>query len=105
MEPPETGEYRFWISAGGGASLRLSPDSLAAGTREVASVAAAVAPGQWDAAASQRSAPVTLVHGRRYYLEILYKHSTGEDHCSVAWQRPQREREVVASRFLLPPSF
>jgi GH35 family endo-1,4-beta-xylanase len=101
---PESGDYTFWIAGDNEAQLFLSNDTSAANKRLIASSPAAgvSAPGDWDEFGSQRSAPVRLVAGQRYYIEALHKEGTASDHLAVGWELPSGvwERPIPASRLL-----
>jgi len=43
---------------------------------------------EYDVSLSQRSAPVYLEEGERYYVEVLHKENSGVDNMTVEWQRP-----------------
>jgi len=58
---------------------------------------------------SQKSAPVELVKGQKYYIEILFKRGAAEegsepglDHASVAWKRPNHLPGVIGAEFFSP---
>lgn len=104
VNPPMTGEYRFSIDliGSGEAYLLLSPDDNPANRVQI--VFAYTRPplarpgppgGSW-------SAPITLVAGRKYYIETLHESDAGDGQFTVRWQGPGREREVVAGEFLSP---
>ncbi|TCO94709.1 autotransporter-associated beta strand protein [Chthoniobacter flavus] len=86
--PPATGNYTFAVSGDDTCQLFLSTDSTSANEVLIASVASATGFRQWNAQPSQQSAPVSLVQGQRYYVEMLHKEDTGTDHWSVGWMKP-----------------
>lgn len=86
--PPASGDYRFWICSDDASELYLSPSEQPAQKIRIARVTGWTARGQWQQTPEQQSAAVTLQSGRRYYLEILHKEGSGEDHIAVGWQRP-----------------
>ena len=45
-------------------------------------------PNKYTRFGSQTSTTIALVAGQKYYVEVLHKHAGQEDHCSVAWDRP-----------------
>ena len=102
--PPADGSYTFWISGDDEAELWLSSDETATARRRIATCPAAVAYGKWDERPQQRSAPVLLQAGRRYYIEAVHKENTGTDHVAVGWQLPDGtlERAIPGER-LMPP--
>jgi PA14 domain-containing protein/FecR-like protein len=100
LEPPKSGKYTFWISAHEEADLFLSRDDNPGHRRQIA-YASVTAPREWSRH-GQRSPAITLVAGRKYYLEALHKQSKGVDHLEVAWEAPDRPREIISGEFLSP---
>ncbi len=88
LVPPATGNYTFAVSGDEVVELWLSTNELAAGRVRIASNTVATAFRQWNAQPSQQSAAIPLVQDRRYYVELLHKEATGEDHWSVGWRKP-----------------
>ncbi len=100
---PDTGRYTFWLASDDGGELWLSSDENPTNRIKVASVTASVGEQAWDSQASQKSVPVALEAGHRYYLEILHKEGIGGDHLAVAWQGPGFARRVIPNQFLEHP--
>ncbi|MES2924794.1 MAG: PA14 domain-containing protein [Verrucomicrobiota bacterium] len=100
---PDDGRYTFWIAADTTSELWLATDDTPANRIRIASVSGSVAAQSWDTQASQKSVPVALVTGKRYYLEVLHKEGTGSDHLAVAWQGPSFDRRVIANGYLENP--
>jgi autotransporter-associated beta strand protein len=88
LVPPVSGEYTFAVSGDDVAELYLSTDDSVANRSLIASVAAATGFRDWHAAPTQQSPAVPLVQGRRYYVELRHRETTGDDHWSVGWQPP-----------------
>ncbi len=91
---PQSGQYRFWLTAHTQARLLLSTDEDPGNAVQIAA-AQNNAPGTWQV----QSAPVTLEAGQRYYIELLHKHDLGtQDHAAVGWRLPsgQDERPIPA---------
>lgn len=103
--PPVTGNYTFAASGDETVELYLSTDSSAANRSLIARVGSSTAFRQWDAnPALQQSAPIPLVQGRRYYVELLHKEGTGSDHWCVAWRQPgDTSFAVIPGKFLVQP--
>jgi len=87
LTAPETGEYYFWIAGSDAAELWISNDA-----EPVNKVRRAwVLPGgtgslEWNLQPGQRSPWLSMVAGRRYYVEILHKAGVGAgDNWSVGW--------------------
>jgi hypothetical protein len=100
--PPYTAEYTFWLASDDQSQLFLSTDDRPDNKREIARVDEWAYVGEWDKYPSQRSAPIWLEAGKRYYVELLHKADGTEDHAEVAWQGPGLTRRVVAEHFLTP---
>ncbi|HEX2958618.1 MAG TPA: PA14 domain-containing protein, partial [Chitinispirillaceae bacterium] len=104
---PVTGDYTFWIASDDCSKLYLSSneDTANKGT-PIASVTGYTAWKQWDKYTSQKSSPVSLVAGNRYYIEILHKDGEQDDNCSVGWLKPGENgtvpSEIVPSSVLTP---
>jgi hypothetical protein len=93
--PPLTGDYRFFLSADGPASLLLSTDDRPENLRQIAYEPNASDYRDWrgtatrnPAAPENRSELIPLEAGRLYYVEALMKARAGYDHLGVAWQKP-----------------
>jgi signal transduction histidine kinase len=106
LEPPATGEYTFWIASDNSSELWLSPGADPAHARSLARVPGGrlifTQPREWNKYPSQRSEPVRLEAGRRYYLEAVHEQGTGDDNLSVAWQGPGLPQTVIQGRYLWP---
>ena len=77
--PPLTGDYVFWIASDDGGALFLSTDETPSKTREIAAVPGWTSSRQWTKYDQQKSEPIRLVQGRRYYVEALMKERGGGD--------------------------
>ncbi len=99
---PQTGNYTFWISSDDKSELWLSTDDNPANRRKIASVTGYTSPQQWTKYASQKSALISLVGGRRYYIEALHKEASGGDNLAVGWQLPNgtMERPIPGNRLI-----
>ncbi|MBN1508386.1 MAG: hypothetical protein JW955_16170 [Sedimentisphaerales bacterium] len=93
LYPPESGEYTFWIASDDDSELWLSTDENPANVKLLCSVEGWT--GYQDFAGTegspgtdQKSQPVTLVAGKRYYTEAMFGDGTGGGHMSVAWGGP-----------------
>jgi hypothetical protein len=104
--PPTSGTYVFWITADDSAELRLGLGPDARSARAIASVPEWTAPDVWDKYRSQRSPPLQLEAGKRYWIEILHKQGPGTAHLAVGWQLPDNrlERPLPAARLAPLPS-
>ena len=100
---PETGNYTFWIASDDSSEFWLSTNREMSGKTLRCAVGNWTSPGQWTKEPGQRSAPVPLVAGQRYYFEIFHQEGDGGDHLAVAWTRPGMAadtREIIAGNAL-----
>jgi hypothetical protein len=102
LVPWQTGQYRFWIAADDAAELWISRDDDAAHKQLVCLATEWTGTRQWEQFPSQKSIPLFLEAGRRYYIEALYKQNAGADGMAVAWQMPGGKRELIRSDNLVP---
>ena len=108
IQAPQTGNYIFWISSDDQSQLYLGSDEQPATRRLIAEVLNWTDSREWDAEPNQRSAPIPLEAGRRYYIEALHVEGSGGDHLAVRWQLPDGtiEEPIPGSRLyveLIPP--
>src|SRR5262249_18874487 len=99
----EAGGYTVGVEGDAEAELFLSNTVDPTNRRLLADVppGGTTAPGEWDKYPQQQSAPVVLIAGQQYYLEVLHKHgSDSADHTAVGWQLPDGtlERSIPAAR-------
>lgn len=113
LTAPETGEYFFWISGRQAVDLFLSPDDQKYTKQRIARLSPEDGTGTgtdlnwpdiWDVFPSQMSEPVLLEAGQRYFIEALQTHGLmlGQSHASIAWARPDGDREPIPAEFLTP---
>ena len=100
LTAPASGDYVFWECGSGDVSVNLATDDTSTALhqsirlndrpnrKELAHHKGATEPGEWDKHRTQQSKPITLIAGKRYYLEVLFKTGEGPDHLAVAWQVP-----------------
>jgi hypothetical protein len=100
---PTTGNYTFYIAGDDQAGLFLSTDANPANKVLVAYNLTPVAFREWTRFPTQRSVPIKLVKGARYYFETLHKQSTGQNHLSVRWVMPNGVSEAPISATRLSP--
>lgn len=86
--PAVSGHHRFAVAGGDTVRLFLSTTTNAVNKQLIASVTNATGFREFTNLPSQVSAPIALVAGQRYFVELLLKAGTGPDHFSVAWQQP-----------------
>ena len=98
--PQYSGNYTFWVSGDSRVELLLSPSANPADSQKIASCGGSTASLQWTKYASQKSRTLPLEAGKAYYLEILHKESTGDDHFAVAWTPPGGSLEILPNAVL-----
>jgi uncharacterized protein len=91
---PQTGNYTFYIAGDDQAGLWLSTDENPANKILIAYNVTPVGFQAFTTFATQKSAPITLTKGVRYYIETLHKQNTGTNHLSVAWVLPNGTAEA-----------
>ncbi|MBW3127676.1 PA14 domain-containing protein [Hymenobacter profundi] len=102
--PPQNGAYTFWVTGDDAADLFLSSDDDPAHKVRIASSTGWRASAyDWYRSSEQKSAPIQLQTGRRYYVEVLHKQSWGTGFVAVAWQRPDGSRQQPISGSVLIP--
>jgi hypothetical protein len=102
--PPLTGSYVFWMASEVGSELWLSTNQTAAAKVKIAAVTGDVPYVKWPHTHEVQSAPVALIAGQRYYLEVLQKPDAGSTQLCVRWRLPNgvEQRPIPAAR-LAPP--
>ncbi len=100
ITPTVSGEYTFWIASDDESELYLSPNASKFGRVKIASVTGWVAPLSWDQLESQKSRSIHLVAGQSYFMEVLHKQGPYFHHCSIAWQSPGGNRELIPAAVL-----
>ena len=91
LYPPADGDYTFWITSDNGSEFLLSTDDDPANATMICQVSGSQYTGnrEWDKfPTEQKSQPVTLAAGRKYYVEAIYQEGNGGDGVAVAWGGP-----------------
>jgi hypothetical protein len=94
VHPPQTGNYTFWIAGDDNCELWLSSNENPQAKKRIAFVGGYTNSRQWDKYASQKSQPVRLKAGKKYYIEVLHKENRGGDHVAVGWHLPGGVKEA-----------
>jgi hypothetical protein len=107
--PPVTGDYYFLIAGDDSTALYLSTDDNPANlsTDPIAYFNGWTGFRQWNAPSSQgsgqqKSNPINLQAGKKYYFEAFQKEGGGGDSLSVAWVRPDAPNatNVIGSQYI-----
>lgn len=108
IEPPETGNYTFWLYGDDETQLWITTDAsdpLNPAKRQLIShVPGYTGIREWTKFPEQRSAPVFLEKGKQYYLEVLHKDGTGGDALGLGWQTPSGRDERPMQTFYFQPT-
>ncbi|MHC4867531.1 MAG: LamG-like jellyroll fold domain-containing protein [Planctomycetota bacterium] len=91
---PATGDYTFWLCSDDNGELWLSTNDDSSNTELIAQEGTWQNANVWGSG-EERSDPIPLVAGNRYYIEALWEEDTGGDHCMVAWQGPGIEGPTI----------
>ena len=102
LHPPTSGAYVFWISGDDSGHLSLSSDEKPENKEQIAAVPGWTGQREWEKHEQQKSKPVQLEAGKRYYVETLHREGELGDHLAVAWQPPGGKREVIPGASLSP---
>jgi uncharacterized protein (DUF1800 family) len=103
LTPVTSGTYTFWIAGDDNCELWLSSDATPGKQVRIARVPGWTAPENWAVYPEQKSAPVSLVAGQKYFIEALMKEGAGQDSLSVAWAASaDGVPTVIAGAFLTP---
>ena len=101
LTPAAPANYTFWVSGNDSCELWLSPDADPANRVRIARSTVGTGAQSWAENADQRSAPVSLEVGRRYYIEALMKEGSGRDNLAVAWAAsPADVPTVIGGEYL-----
>lgn len=88
VTPTVSGSFYFYISSDDASALYYNASTNSGTPTLIASVSGYTDPLQWNKYGSQRSAAISLVPNRPFYLEARHKEGGGGDHLAVAWSGP-----------------
>ena len=104
--PPETGTYTFNVTANDNARLYLSTDTSFLNKSQICKVPGYTNVTQHNKYVEQTSAPVSLTAGKRYYVELLHKEGSGDDHFQVWWKTPSNSNwNIIPGSALAPIAY
>jgi putative heme-binding domain-containing protein len=100
VHPPQTGEYTFWVAADDHAELWLSTSAVPAEKVRIVAMNRWTPSRVWEKYPEQKSKPIRLEAGKRYYIEALQIEATVDDCLAVGWQLPDgtMERPIPGNR-------
>lgn len=93
--PPQTGLYTFTVTSDDASAVYLSPNAEAQHKQLICSVPGNTLAAEFDKFITQKSQPVQLVAGAHYYVELLHKEGSANDHFALYWQTPSNSNRVV----------
>lgn len=100
--PPETGNYRFGIAVDDNAELYLSSDDDPGNATLIATEPEWNSKREYDKP-ENKSEPIFLEEGERYYVELIASEGGGGDHAAVAWEfAPEGEEPADIANGTLP---
>jgi len=93
LTPTATGDYTFWTASDDDSELWLSTDDNPANAKMICNVEGWCNYQNWEGTGqapgpNRKSAPVSLVAGQKYYIELLFSDGTGGGHASIGWAGP-----------------
>ncbi|MDB6122655.1 MAG: Legume lectin beta domain protein [Pedosphaera sp.] len=97
IEAPQTGQYTFALASDDEGQFWLSTNENPANRVQICENATAVGFLTFSQNAGQKSAPISLVAGQKYYFEMFHKEGVGGDHCEVTWTLPDGSYENIIS--------
>ena len=106
-QPPDDGDYTFFLSSGGPAELYLhAREGLKSSSEKVAEILPAqtgLEPQEWETFSSQRSAIKPLEANGRYLLDLRFVSIITRQHAQIAWSGPGIDGiELISMEHLAP---
>jgi hypothetical protein len=86
ITPAQSGDYELFLRSDDSSQLFLSPDEDPANLVQIAEETTCCGAFE-ETGMSETSAPQTLVAGKRYAIQVLYKEGGGGDYTQVAWRK------------------
>jgi hypothetical protein len=110
LTPEETGDYEFFLDADDSAELRVSVNDESFENIDGAefvpdAVDTSAGNGFQETGNPATSAPITLVAGQKYPVQVIWDEVNGNDYCRLAWRlvgdiTPAGDLQPIDSRFL-----
>ena len=102
LTPPETGNYTFYVMGDDEVALFVDSDETGENSELRAYTAKATGENKWDRYPTQKSEPMLLEKGKRYYMELLFRDTWGKDYHAAAWSRDGADLQVISGAFFTP---
>jgi len=103
---PNTGSFVFWVASDDNSELWLSTNDAPANISRIAYVSDWTTSREWNKYSTQKSVPINLKAGQKYYVEALQKEGYGGDNLAVGWAKPGQSTatpsEVIPGSVLSP---
>ncbi len=97
---PLTGQYQFWLTADDDADFHLSTTSSKFNLVHIIRNEVLGGETSFDIDPSQKSAPIALQAGEKYYFEMWHKEQTGSGNAAVAWKISGGSRQIIPAYYL-----
>ena len=108
IQVPTEADYVFLIASDDESELWMNTSGeAAAGATKIAYTPYATGRYSWSRNATQQSASIHLVPGKRYYVQALHKEGGGDDYLAVAYRlasQPNSAAVVIPGVLLSPPT-
>uniref|UniRef100_A0A7M6DPA1 Uncharacterized protein n=1 Tax=Clytia hemisphaerica TaxID=252671 RepID=A0A7M6DPA1_9CNID len=85
---PQSGNFDFVASCDDECEVFLSTDDKESNKQKIISVSDYTSYQQWDKNAEQKSGPIQLESGKKYYMEAVMREAGGSDNLSVGVYQP-----------------
>ena len=104
VHPPESGDYTFWLAADDYAEVWLSSSDDPNKKKRILRQTQWTPARNWDQYPEQKSKPVRLQKGKRYYIETIHVEGHVDDNLAVGWTLPsgKQERPIPGKRLSTP---
>ena len=102
LHPPKTADYTFYLASDDDGILLISRDDDAENAVVISQVDGWTGAEEWKKSASQRSVPVHLEAGKKYYIEALHRQAEGADSFAVGWESAEMKLGVIVGKYLSP---
>ncbi|MEZ4961535.1 MAG: LamG-like jellyroll fold domain-containing protein [Saprospiraceae bacterium] len=101
--PSQTGNYTFNVTSDDYSRFYLSTDSSEQNKILRASVTGWTNITEYTKYSSQTSSTISLVAGKKYFIELLHKEGGGLDHFQVYWKTPSNSSWTIIPGSVLSP--
>lgn len=92
---PQTGLYTFTVTSDDASAVYLSLNAEERHKRLICSVPGNTLANEFNKFPTQVSASIQLVAGAYYYVELLHKEGSSNDHFALYWQTPSNSTRTI----------